>query len=300
MTAPTAASAAPALSAAPYDPDVVPGLRRGIRSLRSLRVSDWVAFAVVAVLVVAVVAPGVLSPVDPLDDTASRALESPGSGHWAGTDYLGRDVLSRIVHGAGTTLSASVVAVVLGLVGGVLLGVVSGYLGGRVDSVISRIIDVLLSVPGLLLAMVIVVAMGFGALNAAIAVGVSSVASFARVVRAEVLRVRTSPYVEAAQHYGAPWFRTLRVHILPNSLGAVASLVPLQLGAAVIWISSLSFLGFGAVPPDPEWGLLVNEGRDYVLSAPWLLLFPGLAIVVTVVSVAHLQRTAVRIRKELH
>jgi peptide/nickel transport system permease protein len=244
-----------------------------------------------------VLTPSLLAPGDPLGAAEGQALDAPSTAHWLGTDYLGRDLYTRIVHGARTSLSASAVAVAVGLAGGLALGIVSGYLGGWADAAVSRLIDVLLSVPGLLLSMVIIVALGFGAINAAIAVGISSIASFARVTRAEVLTVRTSSYVEAAQHQGSSRRRTLIRHILPNAVGPVASLIPLQFGGSIVWISSLSFLGFGAVPPHPEWGLLVAEGRQYLLSAPWLLLAPGAVIVTTVLAASHLQGVLGRIRR---
>lgn len=281
----------------PSTPSGLDAPPRSRRSLPALTAGDIAAILVILLLVIAVLAPSLLARADPLAATDARGLVGPSAAHWFGTDYLGRDVYTRVIHGARTTLSASAVAVAVGLVGGLALGIVSGYLGGWADSVVSRLIDVLLSVPGLLLSMVIIVALGFGAINAAIAVGISSIASFARVTRSEVLTVRSSSYVEAAQHQGSPPWRTLLRHILPNAAGPVASLIPLQFGGAIVWISSLSFLGFGAVPPNPEWGLLVAEGRQYLLSAPWLLLVPGAVIVITVLSASHLHGVVGKIRR---
>lgn len=274
-----------------------PATARDRRRLPTLAVGDLAALLLLALLAVAVLAPSLLSRFDPLAAADGQGLLGPSTVHWFGTDYLGRDVYSRVVHGTRTSLGASAVAVAVGLAGGLALGIVSGYLGGWVDTAISRLIDVLLSVPGLLLSMVIIVALGFGAMNAAIAVGISSIANFARVTRSEVLSVRTSSYVEAAQHQGSSRKRTLLRHVLPNAAGPVASLIPLQFGGAIVWISSLSFLGFGAVPPAPEWGLLVAEGRQYLLSAPWLLLAPGAVIVATVLSASHLHGVLGRIRR---
>lgn len=289
----------------PPEPDVdsrlAPGQtgRQRVRAvLRALRPADWLSGLFVLGLLIAVAAPTLLTSYDPLEAGAGQILEAPGAAHLLGTDYLGRDLASRLVFGTTTTFSASAVAVTVGLAGGIVLGLLAGYLGGWVDALVSRIVDVLLSVPGLLLSMVVIVALGFGAINAAIAVGISSIANFARITRSEVLRVRNSAFVEAAQHQGSGRTRTLVHHILPNSLGPVLTLIPLQFGGAIIWISALSFLGFGAVPPQPEWGLLVSEGRQYLMSAPWLLIGPGLAIVLTVLSLSHLQRLAARLRKE--
>lgn len=284
---PPSAAAAPAAGV---------GRARTVR-LPALGLADIAAMLLLALLAIAVLLPSLLAPGDPLTAAEGQALQAPSPAHWLGTDYLGRDLYTRIIHGARTSLSASAVAVAVGLAGGLALGIIAGYLGGWADAIISRLIDVLLSVPGLLLSMVIIVALGFGALNAAIAVGISSIASFARVTRAEVLTVRSSSYVEAAQHQGSSRARTLLHHILPNAVGPVASLIPLQFGGSIVWISSLSFLGFGAVPPHPEWGLLVAEGRHYLLSAPWLLLAPGAVIVITVLAASHLQGVLGRIRR---
>jgi peptide/nickel transport system permease protein len=174
--------------------------------------------------------------------------------------------------------------VAVGLVAGSFIGLVAGSARGIVDAVLMRFIDVLLSIPAFLLAVTVVVVLGFSTTNAAIAVGLSSVATFARLIRSEVLRVSASQYVEAAVSSGVGYWAILRRHILPNSLNSVLALVSLQLGLAILWIASLSFLGFGAQPPHPEWGLLVAEGRDYLTSAFWLILSPGVTIVLVVVS----------------
>ena len=268
---------------APVRPSSVPKagdtLRRTISQFTLL---DYVALAVVALLVAAVVVPGALTPYGPLAGDDANTLAPPSPAHPLGTDYLGRDVWARIIHGTGRTLLASAVAVLLGLGAGTLLGLVAAMSGGAVDAVISRIVDALLSIPGLLLAMVVVVSLGFGSLNAAIAVGVSTVATFARLMRSEVLTVKQLPFVEASHHIGGrPTYVLLR-HVFPNSFTAVLSLAALQFGIAILWISALSFLGYGAPPPEPEWGLLVSEGRNYVVSSSWLVIFPGLAIMITV------------------
>ncbi len=184
--------------------------------------------------------------------------------------------------GASQSVVGAVVAVLVGLVVGTLLGVVAGTVGGIVDDVLMRLVDVLLAIPGLLLSLSIVILLGFGTTNAAIAVGVSSIAVFARLSRAEVVRVRISEYVEAAYGSGGTLVQVLRRHVLPNSLTPVIALAALQFGSAILQISTLGFLGYGAPPPTPEWGLLVAEGRDYVATAWWLTVLPG-AVVVAVV-----------------
>lgn len=258
--------------------------------LRHVSVVEWLALLVVALLVVAVVAPGVLTSYDPLAPDPAAILQSPSAAHPFGTDYLGRDLLSRVVHGTVRTMVGSAVAVLIGLGLGTVLGLVAAYFGGVVDAVISRIVDVLLSIPGLLLSMVVVVALGFGALNAAIAVGVSSVAVFTRLMRSETLTVTGLPFVEASHHLGGTRRQVLIRHVFPNSYSAVLSLTALQFGLAILWISSLSFLGYGAPPPEPEWGLLVAEGREYVVSSPWLVVIPGLAITVSVLSISRVSQ----------
>lgn len=253
---------------------------------------DWIAVALLVALLVALVAPGLLAHDDPLAADQSSVLAAPSPQHWLGTDYLGRDLWSRIVFGTGRTLLGSAVAVIVGLGVGTLLGLVAASAGGFTDAVISRIVDALLSIPGLLLAMVIVVSLGFGSLNAAIAVGISSVATFTRVMRSQVLTVKNLPFVEASAHIGGRPASVLWRHVFPNSFSAVLSLAALQFGTAILWISALSFLGYGAPPPEPEWGLLVSEGRQYITSSPWLVVFPSIAIALTVWAINQLSNTA--------
>lgn len=268
-----------------------PGAPSGLQRLAArLGAADVLAIVVVALVLLSVVAPGLLAPYDPLEPDDANALAAPSAAHWFGTDSLGRDLLSRVIHGTGRTLLGSAVAVFIGLGVGTILGLVAASFGGIVDAVISRIVDVLLSIPGLLLAMVVVVALGFGTLNAAVAVGISSIAAFTRIMRSEVLTVKDLPFVEASHHLGGSRAYVLAKHVFPNSYSAVLSLTALQFGLAIIWISSLSFLGYGAPPPDPEWGLLVSEGRQYVVSSPWLVVVPGLVIALTVLSISRLSQ----------
>lgn len=261
---------------------------RALRALRTVRLFDWFAFAWLAVLAVSVVAPGLIAPDDPMRPDSAFIQASPSWEHLLGTDYLGRDLFSRLVHGTVRTLAGSAIAVLIGLGVGTALGLVAAYFTGFVDSAISRLIDVLLSIPGLLLSMLIVVSLGFGAFNAAIAVGVASIAVFTRLMRSEVLTVKGLPFVEAAHHLGGSTWHVLRRHVLPNSYGAVMSLTALQFGLAILWVSSLSFLGYGAPPPQPEWGLLISEGRNYMVSSPWLVFAPGIFITASVLAFTQL------------
>lgn len=256
--------------------------------LRQRTLLDALAGAFILALTMAIFWPQILTPYDPLEATPGQTLLAPSLAHPFGTDYLGRDLFSRVVHGTARTLSASLIAVVIGLGLGSILGLLAAYFRGWVDTIVSRVVDVLLSIPGLLLAMVVVVALGFGTINAAIAVGVASVATFTRLMRSEVLTVRSLPFVEAAQHTGAGTGRLLFRHVLPNSYAAVLSMTALQFGSAILWIAALSFLGYGAPPPEPEWGMLVAEGREYIVSSPWLTILPGVAIVLTVLTISRI------------
>ncbi|MGU3502127.1 ABC transporter permease [Mycobacterium sp. C31M] len=264
------------------------GRIRVIAAGRRFGIGNLLAVLFLLLLAGFVIAPELFTAHDPIVGNPSAALSPPGGAHWLGTDYLGRDLWSRIVHGTGRTLSGSLIAVIIGLIAGSALGLASAYAGGILDSAVSRAVDVLLSIPGLLLSMVIVAALGFGRLNAAVAVGIASVAVFTRLMRAEVLGVRNLPFVESARHLGASRSRILLHHVLPNSYSAVLSLTALQFGASILWIASLSFLGFGAPPPEPEWGLLVSEGREFIVSSPWLVFAPAVVIVLAVLSISQL------------
>ncbi|EOM78003.1 ABC transporter permease [Rhodococcus rhodnii] len=236
-------------------------------------------------------APSLFAPVDPLTGVPADKLQGPSAAHWFGTDNLGRDVYTRVVHGAGLSLTATLLAVGIALVVGSLVGLLAGSLGGAVDAALMRVVDVLLSIPALLLSLALVTALGFGTVNVAIAVGVSLVANFARVMRSEVLRVRRLPYVEAAFASGVRAPAVLVRHVLRNAYRPVAALAAVEFGMAVLAVSSLSFLGFGAVPPTPEWGSLVSEGRNYLATAWWMTTLPGLVIVAVVLSAHRLGRT---------
>ncbi len=228
--------------------------------------------------------PSVFASGDPLVGTPADKLQAPSASHWFGTDNIGRDVFTRVVHGSGLSLTATLLAVGIALVVGSIIGLVSGAVGGIVDAVLMRIVDVLLSIPTLLLSLALVTAQGFGTVNVAIAVGVTLIANFARVMRSEVLRVRRSLYVEAAYASGVRWFDVFRRHILRNSYGPVIALAAVEFGMAVLAVSALSFLGFGAAPPTPEWGSLISEGRNFLATAWWMTTLPGLVIVAVVVS----------------
>jgi len=245
-----------------------------------------VLFALTAALV-----PHWLSGFDPYATTPREKLLGPSTLHWFGTDELGRDLYTRVIYGSSLSVQAALLAVGIALSGGLGLGVLAGFAGGRLDAVIMRIIDVKLALPGLLLALAIVTAIGFGTVPVAIAVGVGIVPGFARTTRAEVLRIKTLPYVEAARLGGASWRRTLLRHVLPNAWSPVAVLATLDFGAAILATAGLSFLGFGAAPPVAEWGTLIANGRHFLVTAPWVSLLPGAFVVAVVFSLNHIART---------
>ncbi|MGU3645075.1 ABC transporter permease [Microbacterium sp. C23T] len=254
---------------------------------------------VASILVLALVTLWALVPAwftawDPIVGVPQDRLLPPTPEHLFGTDNLGRDLYARVVYGSATSLAATSVAVIVGLAVGSLFGLLAGFLRGIVDDAIMRFMDVLLAIPSLLLSLALITALGFGTLNVAIAVGLASIASFSRVMRAEVLQIATAVYVEAAHVSGVRWYTVLRRHVLPNASGPVIALAALEFGVMVLAISSLSFLGFGAPPPTPEWGSLVAGGRDYLAVAWWLTTFPGLVIVAVVLSANRISRALER------
>lgn len=258
-----------------------------LRAVQRVARTPWsllLAWAVIGLVVLWALVPGLFTAYNPLVGQPGLQLQAPGGDHWLGTDALRRDVFARVVYGAAPSLSGAFLAVAVGLVLGSLLGLVAGAAGGRTEDAVMRGVDVLLAVPTLLLSLSIIIILGFGTLNAGIAVGMTSVASFARLVRSEVVRVRRSEYVEAAFGSGGRFRQVLWRHVLPNSLTSVIALAALQFGWAILQMSTLGFLGYGAPPPTPEWGLLIAEGRNYIATAWWLTTVPGLVVVAVVLS----------------
>jgi peptide/nickel transport system permease protein len=245
---------------------------------------------VVAVVVAWALAPTVFTSWDPLVGIPAKRLQAPSGNHLFGTDQLGRDLFARVVHGSSLSLLATLTAVSVALLLGSTLGLVAGFVGGRIDDAVMRMVDVLLAIPGLLLSLALVTVLGFGTVNVAIAVGVATAANFARVMRSEVLRVRTGVFVEAARISGVRWYGVLLRHVLPNATGPVVVMAALEFGTAILAVSALSFLGFGAAPPAPEWGSLVAGGRNYMATAWWLTTLPGLVVAVTVLAANRLSR----------
>ncbi len=276
----------PEVAAAPVDSARPAARSRTATGLRTVIRQPTLLLAILFLLVVIAwaIVPGAFTHADPLTGDISVRLQPPSAAHLFGTDNLGRDVWSRVVHGAAYSLTATALAVAIALVVGALLGLVAGFLRGWVDDGVMRVMDVALAIPAVLLSLAIITALGFGTVNVAIAVGLASAASFTRVMRAETVSISTALYVEAARASGVRWYTILRRHVLPNAIGPVLSLSALEFGTAVLAISSLSFLGFGAPPPTPEWGALISEGRNYLAAAWWLTTLPGLVIVATVLA----------------
>ncbi|KAJ96325.1 ABC transporter permease [Raoultella planticola] len=266
--------------------DYATAVRRRAPGRRPLRFQPglWLAWSIMIIALLMALAPQLFSGYNPLEGTAGAQRLAPQAGHWLGTDQLGRDLWTRIVYGAVHSLSAALAAVAIGLLVGTALGTLAGAVAGRVESLVMRLVDVLLAIPSLLLSLTVIILLGFGTVNAAVAVGVAAIASFARLARAEVVRVRHSDYVEAAFGSGGTFFAVFWRHILPNSLTAVLAFATLQFGQAILALSTLSFLGYGTPPPVPEWGLLIAEGRNYLSTAWWLTTFPGVAVVAVVLA----------------
>lgn len=269
-----------------------------MKTLTRIRPGIWIAGLIVLLAVAWALVPGLFASGDPTESGTTEPLLAPSGDHWFGTDAVGRDLYTRVVWGARHSLSGALVAVAVGMVVGTLLGLVAGSVrGGRngwLDTLIMRIVDVLLSIPALLLSLSVIILLGYGTMNAAIAVGVTNVAMFARLARSEVLGVAAADFVEAAYGSGGTAWTVLWRHILPNSLTPVLALAALQFGSAILQLSTLGFLGYGAPPPTPEWGLIISEGRDFIATSWWLSVLPGLAIVLVVLATNYLSQALQR------
>ena len=236
-----------------------------------------------AIIFVAIFA-DLLAPCDPYLQVYSEALQHPSAAHLFGTDEFGRDLFSRIICGTRISLAVGFGAVTVGAVCGTILGLLAGYYGGWIDSIIMRICDVLFAFPGLILAIAIVAILGSGMTNVVIAVAVFSTPTFARLVRSKTLTLKNSVFVLAARNIGVSDARILFHHILPGAIPDIIVQYSMSFGSSILTASSLSFLGMGAQPPTPEWGLLLSNGRNYMTSAMYVTIFPGLAIFLTVLS----------------
>lgn len=248
----------------------------------------------VSLLLLAGIEPAWLVRGDPLAASARDAFLPPGAAHWLGTDENGRDVLVRLVHGARSSLVMGLAATAIALLGGVTLGLAAG-LGQRwLDAAIMRFVDMLLAFPDLLLALLIITFWGQGLLNVVIAIGVAGVPRFARMVRAQTLVVRRAPYVEAALTLGLSRALVILRHVLPNAVKPILILAIISIGGNIGAGAALSFLGFGAPPPAPEWGVMLAVGRSFLANAWWLVAAPGAAVTLTVLAITALGRALMR------
>ncbi|MDX6744239.1 ABC transporter permease [Actinocorallia sp. A-T 12471] len=271
--------------------DDKPGIpaKKGLRGGAS-RAGNVLAGAVLALVAGWALRPGWFAGHSAIEGVPAERFRPPGPGHPFGTDQLGRDVFARVVHGTAPSVQAAVLAVALGLAAGVLLGLLAGFFGGLPETLIMRGVEIPLAIPSVLLSLTVISVLGFGTVEIGLAVGVTGIATFARVTRARVLQVRASPHVEAAVLAGGRPARVLVRHVLPFTAGPVLALAALDFGLVVLAVSSLGFLGYGAPPPAPEWGALVAGGRDHLATAWWLTVLPGLTVAAVVLAAGRVSR----------
>jgi peptide/nickel transport system permease protein len=259
-----------------------PALRATRRLLR--RKGAMLGLAIIAIFVaIALLAP-LISPYDPEQQTWSAVRKAPSAAHWFGTDDVGRDVLARVIYGARASLLAGVISVAIAILVGLPIGLISGYLGGFIDALFSRITDAMLACPFLILAIALAAFLGPSLGNAMIAIGITTTPIFVRLTRAQVMAVKVEDYIEAARCVGNPHWRIVLIHILPNILPALLVQATLSIAAAIIAEATLSFLGLGQQPPAPSWGSMLNAAQRFLVNAPWIAVWPGLAIFLTVLS----------------
>ncbi len=242
------------------------------------------ALGIVVVLIIAALAAPLLAPADPLRQDYGALLEAPSGAHPLGTDNLGRDILARLLYGARVSLAVGTLAVALATILGVAAGLVAGYFGGWIDDLIMRVSDALIAFPALLLILAIGAALGPSLTNPILAIGVVFAPGYARLIRAEVLTLRERDYVTAARALGAGNPRIMLRHILPNGLAPIIVLASLSVSGAILTEATLSFLGVGVPPPAPSWGGMLQLGYQYLEQAPWMSLYPGLAIFIAVIA----------------
>ncbi|MDR7545171.1 MAG: ABC transporter permease [Armatimonadota bacterium] len=243
-----------------------------------------VGLSVLGALVLVATLQNVLAREDPTRIDMAAALQPPGASHLWGTDQYGREVWSRVIHGTRISLTVGIISVGIAASVGTTMGLVSGFYGGLIDSLLMRLIDVMLAFPGILLALAIVSVLGPNLRNLMLAVGISGIPAYARLVRGSVLVAREQTYVEAARAVGAPSGLIVWRHVLPNVVAPIIVTGTLGLGGAILSAAALSFIGLGSQPPTPEWGRMLSEGRDYLRDAWWISTFPGVAIMLTVLA----------------
>jgi peptide/nickel transport system permease protein len=273
-----------ALTAALADEGAVDSpARRALKRLVRRKGAMFGLAVIVLFVALAVFAP-LVAPYDPTAQSWTAVRKAPSAAHWFGTDDVGRDVLARIIFGARASLVAGCISIAIALAIGVPLGLAAGYLGGFLDALISRVTDAMLAIPFLILAIALAAFLGPSLRNAMIAIGITTTPIFIRLTRGQVMAVKVEDYVEAARAVGNPPWRVAFVHILPNILPALMVQASLSIAAAIIAEAALSFLGLGQQPPAPSWGSMLNAAQRFLATAPWMAIWPGLAIFLTVVS----------------
>lgn len=259
--------------------------------MRARTVGMWVAAALLALVALAAFAPGLLASQDPLQTDVRAALQPPSAAHLFGTDQSGRDVFSRVVHGAARSAGIGLLATVLALVIGLIVGALSGVAPRPIDTATMRVTDILLAFPEFLVALIVVAVLGPGGVNVAIAVTVAAVPVYIRLARMQTRTLRIAEHVEAARILGVGRLRAFTRHVVPGVFGALSVLATIGIGSAILAAAGLSFLGLGPAEPDPEWGLMLAGGRNVLGQAWWISVFPGLAITMTVISATVIGRT---------
>ncbi len=247
--------------------------------------SAAVGMLILLAIVLACLCSAWISPYSPYDQDLQEKLLQPCAAHLLGTDEFGRDELVRILVGAKYSLTSGFVSVLLSLLGGLMIGIPAGYLGGALDKGLMVVCDIMLAFPGILLAMALAMVIGPGIYTPMVTVGISSIPVFARLIRAQYMTLREAPFVEAMRAAGAGDLRIALKHILPNAFGPILVQSTLRMGIAIVTAATLSFLGLGAQPPAPEWGTMLNSARTYFMTSPYLAMFPGLAITVSVIAI---------------
>ena len=243
-----------------------------------------IGFTVVVVLVLTAIFADFIAPFGYADQDLMAAFEAPSRAHWFGTDEFGRDILSRIIFGSRISLQVGFIAVGISVFAGGFLGALAGFYGGRIDNTIMRAMDILLSIPSILLAIAIAASLGPGLFNLMIAVGISSTPNYARIVRGSVLSIRNQEFVEAAKAVGSSDLRIIMKHILPNCMAPIIVQATLGVAIAILTAAGLSFIGLGIQPPIPEWGAMLSGGREYIRDYAYMTVFPGLAIMITILA----------------
>lgn len=241
------------------------------------------SFIILCIIVFASLFANIVAPYGIDEQQISEALQPPSMKYWFGTDNYGRDIFSRVLYGGRISLLVAALATILSTILGVFFGSIAGYCGGKVDNVIMRIMDIFMAIPSLLMAIVLATSLGAGLRNTVFAIAISSIPSFTRVVRAPILAIKQNEYIEASRAIGARPLRLIVRHILPNISAIIIVQATLGIANAIISVSSLSFLGLGVQPPIPEWGTMLSQGRSYITRNAWLVTYPGLAIVVSVI-----------------